>query len=132
MKNSKLCRTCGVDRPMADYKKLSPLMVERSGNGLTHGHDCKACRVKMKIERARQEGIEIPDEPVQSGGPGSNPTLSVPMAMPVDAEWNGDDFVLTQENDGTTHTVYLAPHVLRRLWEFGEGLAQQSVEPPQA
>jgi hypothetical protein len=38
--------------------------------------------------------------------------------MAVDIEWNGDDFVLTQDNDGKVHTIYLAPHALYRLVEF--------------
>lgn len=125
MSDSKPCRTCGLEQAMSQFKKLSPLMVERSVSGLTHGRDCKACRLKMRIERARQDGVEVPEAAPQSEESTTNPTLSVPMAMPVDVEWDGNDFILTQENGETTHTVYMAPHVLRRLWEFGEGLAQQ-------
>jgi hypothetical protein len=123
MKDSKPCRTCGREKPLSDFRRLGRLMVERSGTGLTHGHDCKACRLAAKVRAAAEEPGAAPLPTIVEEF--TQPTLSIPYSMGVDIAYDGADFVITQENNGTTHTVYMAPHVLRRLVEFGEGLAKQ-------
>ncbi len=124
MKAPKVCRTCGEEKDISQFRRLGRLMVERSGNGLTHSHDCKVCRLKAKVmamnEGAGAEVIQTDDAAPKDKGA----KLSMPMCMAVEIEFDGVDFVLQQDNDGTTHTIYMAPHVLRGMWEWAHGLAQ--------
>lgn len=123
MKNAKICRACEREKPLSDFKKLSPLMVKRSGTGLTHGHDCLACRLEARARRKAEKAAKEGDTPPLEQN--DNPKLSVPFSMAVEIEYDGADFVLTQENEGVTHTVYMAPHAVRRLLEFADELAHK-------
>lgn len=113
-------RTCEQPKSLSEFRKAP---TRFGGDG--YSKDCKDCLALARAQRraARDADQEPPHH--QQDERGQNPTLAIPMCMEVDAEWDGTDFVLTQDNEGTTMTIYLAPHALRRLWLWAEELAQQ-------
>lgn len=121
---TKTCKRCQEPLALDQFRKAP---TRFGGDG--YSNNCKPC---IAIEKAaRVTGTEpATSEPEVPIDPGHQ--LQVPYCMPVDCVWNGTDFVLTQDNDGTEMTIFLAPHALRRIFEFGEGLALQQAAAPVA
>jgi hypothetical protein len=130
------CSTCTETKPLGEFWKLAPMIARKAGR--SHALECRACRVvAMAARRAeRAAGAEQPaaEQPAAEEPPDPNqPRLVVPSSAKVDVAWDGTDFVLTQDNDGAEMTIFLAPHALRRIFEFGEALAlQQQAPTPEA
>jgi hypothetical protein len=118
----KKCNRCNQTKPVAEFRKAP---TRFGGDGYSNG--CKACLLIESRARKAELQESAPDEPEQPIAPEHQ--LAIPYSMPVACAWNGEDFVLTQDNDRAgEQTIYVAPHALRRIWEFAEGLAHKQQE----
>lgn len=121
------CETCGQKQPADQFRKLNELMARNSGR--SHSKDCATCRAARRAEkRAEREAAaveEVEDTPVPEGW-----RMSVARSLGISVTYDGADFVVTQDaGDGKTTTMWLAPHEVRQLFEFAQGLARQLPEP---
>lgn len=126
----KQCARCQDTKPFDQFRKVPTTF---GGDG--YAKQCKPCmaltRAEREAEKAGTNGpVDEAGEAEEDADP-NQPRISVPMAMAVDVAWNGEDFVLTQDNEKTRHTVFIAPHTLRRIWTWAEGLAVDAAQNAQ-
>lgn len=116
MSEPKVCRSCGNPKPLDAFSKAP---ARFGGDG--RRKDCKECHA---LKRATQAGEEVSSAPESPAEAPEFPSVQVANSLGFDAQYDGTDFIVSQKNGEDEHTVILAPHELKRLWEFAEGLAK--------
>ncbi len=119
MSKSKTCADCGQKKPVDAFWKLAP-HIAKKGGGETHSKRCLEC-IKASRKPRASKGEEEEETPPEAD---TRPRLTVANSLGFDVVLEGVDFHITQTNGDDTVTVILAPHELRELWDFAEGMAK--------